>query len=142
MSSKLPSVLFLCVHNAGRSQMAAALLRHYADDKIEVRSAGSAPADTLNPVAIEAMAELGIDLIAGGAAPKLLEQQAVVDSDVIITMGCGDSCPIFSGKRYEDWELDDPAGQGLEVVRRIREDIDVRVRALIIEILGEIPIRR
>jgi arsenate reductase len=122
--------------------MAAALLRHYADDKIEVRSAGSAPADTLNPVAIEAMAELGIDLIAGGAAPKLLEQQAVVDSDVIITMGCGDSCPIFSGKRYEDWELDDPAGQGLEVVRRIREDIDVRVRALIIEILGEIPIRR
>lgn len=122
--------------------MAAALLRHYADDKIEVRSAGSAPADTLNPVAIEAMAELGIDLIAVGAAPKFLEQQAVVDSDVIITMGCGDSCPIFPGKRYEDWELDDPAGQGLEVVRRIREDIDVRVRALIIEILGEIPIRR
>lgn len=141
MGLEFPSVLFVCVHNAGRSQMAAALLRHYADDKIEVRSAGSAPAVTLNPVAIEAMAELGIDLIASGAAPKVLDQQAVVDSDVIITMGCGDSCPIFPGKRYEDWELDDPAGQGLEAVRRIREHIDVRVRALVIEILGEMPTR-
>lgn len=142
VSLKMPSVLFVCVHNAGRSQMAAALVRYYADDKIEVRSAGSAPADTLNPIAIEAMAELGIDLVASGATPKVLEQQVVADSDVVITMGCGDTCPIFPGKRYEDWALDDPAGQGLEVVRGIREQIDLRVRALIVEILGEIPIRR
>ena len=142
MDLMIPSVLFVCVHNAGRSQMAAALVRYYANDKIEVRSAGSAPADTLNPVAIEAMAELGIDLVASGATPKVLEPQVVVDSDVIITMGCGDTCPIFPGKRYEDWELDDPAGQGIEAVRRIREQIDVRVRALIVEILGEMPLRR
>jgi arsenate reductase len=122
--------------------MAAALVHFYADDKIEVRSAGSAPADILNSVAIEAMAELGIDLVANGATPKVLEPQVVVDSDVIITMGCGDTCPIFPGKRYEDWELDDPAGQGIEAVRRIREQIDVRVRALIVEILGEMPLRR
>ena len=120
--------------------MAAALIRYYANDKIEVRSAGSAPADSLNPIAIEAMAEMGIDLVASGATPKVLEPQVVAESDVIITMGCGDTCPIFPGKRYEDWELDDPAGQSIEVVRRIREQIDIRVRALIVEVLGEMPI--
>ena len=137
--SKPPSVLFVCVHNAGRSQMAAALLYHYAADRIDIRSAGSAPADTLNPAAVAVMAEVGIDLIAAGATPKLLDHDAVVSSDVIITMGCGDSCPIFPGKRYEDWELDDPAGQDLEVVRGIREQIDARVRALVTDLLGELP---
>lgn len=131
-----PGVLFVCVHNAGRSQMAAALVRHYAGDRIEVRSAGSAPALTLNPAAIAVMAERGIDLIANGAQPKLLGDDAVVASDVIITMGCGDTCPIFLGKRYEDWVLDDPAGQDLDTVRRIRDEIDIRVQELVRDLLG------
>lgn len=128
MSSR-PSVLFVCVHNAGRSQMAAGYLQHLAGDRIEVRSAGSAPADSVNPAAVEAMAEEGIDLSA--ATPTILTTDAVKESDVVITMGCGDACPIFPGKRYEDWELPDPAGQGLEAVRPIRDDIRGRVEELI-----------
>jgi len=124
-----PSVLFVCVHNAGRSQMAAGYLQHLAGDRIEVRSAGSAPADSVNPAAVEAMAEEGIDLSA--ATPKILTTDAVKESDVVITMGCGDACPIFPGKRYEDWELPDPAGQGVEAVRPIRDDIRGRVEELI-----------
>lgn len=132
-----PGVLFVCVHNAGRSQIAAALVRHYAGDRIDVRSAGSAPALSLNPVAIAVMAERGIDLMADGAQPKLLDDDAVVASDVIITMGCGDTCPIFLGKRYEDWVLDDPAGQDLDTVRRIRDEIDYRVQALVRDLLDD-----
>ena len=124
-----PAVLFVCVHNAGRSQMAAGFLQHLAGGRIEVRSAGSAPADQINPVAVEAMAEVGIDITAN--APKILTTQAVQDSDVVITMGCGDACPFFPGKRYEDWVLDDPAGQGIESVRPIRDEIRTRVEALI-----------
>lgn len=134
MSTK-PSVLFVCVHNAGRSQMAAALLARHAAGRIEVRSAGSAPADTLNPAVVEAMAEIGIDLVAAGAHPKKLSTEAVEAADVVITMGCGDECPFFPGKRYLDWELDDPAGKPLEQVRRIRDEIDGRVRALMAELL-------
>jgi len=126
-----PEVLFVCVHNAGRSQMAAALLAHHAGDRVVVRSAGSAPADDINPAVVEAMAELGIDLRAAGAHPKMLDEAAVRASDVVITMGCGDACPIFPGKRYEDWKLDDPAGQGVESVRPIRDEIASRVEALI-----------
>jgi arsenate reductase len=128
-----PSVLFVCVHNAGRSQMAQGWLRQLAGDRIEVRSAGSAPADQINRVAIEAMAEVGIDITA--EQPKILTTDAVRDSDVVITMGCGDSCPIFAGKRYEDWELTDPAGQGIDVVRGVRDDIRNRVEALVHELL-------
>ena len=128
MSDK-PSVLFVCVHNAGRSQMAAGWLRHLAGDTVEVRSAGSAPADRINPAAVEAMAEVGIDITA--QTPKLLDYDTAQDSDVIITMGCGDACPVFPGKRYEDWALDDPAGQGIEAVRPIRDEIKVRIEALI-----------
>ncbi|MFX0538373.1 arsenate reductase ArsC [Ornithinimicrobium sp. Y1847] len=128
MSDK-PTVLFVCVHNAGRSQMAAAYLQHLAGDRIEVLSAGSAPADQVNPAAVRAMAEEGIDMSAG--QPKLLSDAAVRASDVVITMGCGDTCPIYPGKRYEDWELDDPAGQGIEGVRPIRDQIRHRVTALI-----------
>ena len=124
-----PAVLFVCVHNAGRSQMAAGFLQHLAGDRIEVRSAGSAPADSINPVAVEAMAELGIDITA--EQPKILTPEAVQDSDVVITMGCGDECPYFPGKRYEDWVLADPAGQGIEAVRPIRDEIRSRVEALI-----------
>lgn len=124
-----PSVLFVCVHNAGRSQMAAAYLRALAGDRIEVRSAGSAPADRLNPAAVQAMAEDGIDMSA--ELPKILTTGAVKESDLVITMGCGDTCPVFPGKRYEDWELEDPAGQGVEAVRAIRDDIRGRVQALI-----------
>ena len=124
-----PTVLFVCVHNAGRSQMAAGWLRHLAGDGIEVLSAGSAPAGTINPVAVEAMAEVGIDIAA--QQPKLLSDTAVQASDVVITMGCGDACPFFPGKRYEDWKLDDPAGQGIEAVRVIRDDIRSRIEALI-----------
>jgi arsenate reductase (thioredoxin) len=124
-----PSVLFVCVHNAGRSQMAAGWLRHLAGDRIEVRSAGSAPADSINPAAVEAMAEEGVDITA--ATPTVLTTDAVQQSDVVITMGCGDACPIFPGKRYEDWELPDPAGQGVEAVRPIRDDIRGRVEELI-----------
>ncbi len=129
----VPSVLFVCVHNAGRSQMAAALLRHHGGDAVEVRSAGSAPADTINPAVREVMAELGIDL--GGEHPKILTTEAVEASDVVITMGCGDACPVFPGKRYLDWALEDPAGRGVDAVRPIRDDIDGRVRALVSELL-------
>jgi arsenate reductase len=128
-----PSVLFVCVHNAGRSQMAQGWLRQLAGDRIEVRSAGSAPADQINPVAIEAMAEVGIDITA--EQPKILTTNAVRDADVVVTMGCGDSCPIFAGKRYEDWELTDPAGQGIDVVRGVRDDIRNRVETLVHELL-------
>ena len=128
-STATPTVLFVCVHNAGRSQMAAGFLQHLAGDRIEVRSAGSAPADSINPVAVEAMAEVGIDITT--AQPKILTTEAVQGSDVVITMGCGDACPFFPGKRYEDWVLDDPAGQGLESVRPIRDEIRTRVEALI-----------
>jgi arsenate reductase (thioredoxin) len=128
MSDK-PSVLFVCVHNAGRSQMAAGWLRHLAGDAVEVRSAGSAPAETINPAAVEAMREAGIDITA--QQPKVLEYEVAQDSDVIITMGCGDACPVFPGKRYEDWKLDDPAGLGVAAVRPIRDDLERRVRELI-----------
>ncbi|MFC7491197.1 MULTISPECIES: arsenate reductase ArsC [unclassified Knoellia] len=124
-----PSVLFVCVHNAGRSQMAAGYLEALGGGRVEVRSAGSAPADQVNPAAVEAMAEEGIDLAA--AAPKVLTTEAVQASDVVITMGCGDACPIFPGKRYEDWALEDPAGKGVESVRPIRDDIKRRVVELL-----------
>ena len=138
MTATRPEVLFVCVHNAGRSQMAAALLAHHAGDAVVVRSAGSAPGDDLNPAVVEAMAEVGIDLRAGGAHPKKLEEAAVRASDVVITMGCGDTCPVYPGKRYEDWSLDDPAGQGVEAVRPIRDEIDRRVRDLVAS-LGTSP---
>lgn len=133
MSSAKPSVLFVCVHNAGRSQMAAAYLTHLAGDRVEVRSAGSAPADAVNPAAIAAMLEEGIDMSA--EVPKVLTTDAVRESDVVITMGCGDACPIFPGKRYEDWKLADPAGQGIDAVRPIRDEIRGRIEALIAEIV-------
>ena len=129
-----PQVLFVCVHNAGRSQMAAALLDRYADGRVSVRSAGSAPADSLNPAVVEAMREIGVDLTA--EQPKLLTTEAVEASDVVITMGCGDTCPVFPGKRYLDWTLDDPAGLPVEQVRSIRDEIDRRVRTLVDELLG------
>jgi len=132
MSDK-PSVLFVCVHNAGRSQIAAGWLRHLAGDKIEVRSAGSAPAETINPSAVEAMREVGIDIT--DQTPKLLEFETAQDSDVIVTMGCGDACPIFPGKRYEDWKLDDPAGKSVDAVRPIRDDIKARVEALLADLI-------
>ena len=128
-----PSVLFVCVHNAGRSQMAAGFLRDIAGDRIEVRSAGSLPADRINPVAVDAMAELGIDITA--EQPKVLTTEAVQASDVVITMGCGDACPFFPGKRYEDWKLDDPAGQGIDAVRPIRDDIRARIEQLVSELV-------
>lgn len=128
-----PSVLFVCVHNAGRSQMAAAFLGSLSEGRIEVRSAGSAPADTVNPAAVAAMAEEGIDM--SSEIPKVLTVDAVRESDVVITMGCGDTCPIFPGKRYEDWELADPAGQGVEAVRPIRDEIRARIEGLIAELL-------
>ena len=124
-----PTVLFVCVLNAGRSQMAAGWLRHLAGDTIDVRSAGSEPASQINPVAVEAMREVGIDIT--GATPQLLATKTVEDSDVVITMGCGDACPIFPGKRYEDWELTDPAGQSIEVVREVRDDIRGRIEKLV-----------
>jgi arsenate reductase len=133
MTSPIPSVLFVCVHNAGRSQMAAGFLRHLAGDRVEVRSAGSVPAEQINPVAVEAMAELGIDI--AGEQPKVLTTEAVQDSDVVITMGCGDACPYFPGKRYEDWKLDDPAGHGIEAVRPIRDDIRARIENRVSELL-------
>lgn len=132
-----PSVLFVCVHNAGRSQMAAGWLRHLAGDRIEVRSAGTEPADRINPVAVAAMAELGIDITAN--TPEVLTGAWVQTSDVVITMGCGDACPYFPGVSYRDWPLADPAGQPLDVVRPIRDDIGERVRALIAELLNEHP---
>ena len=124
-----PSVLFVCVHNAGRSQMAAAFLAHLSQGSIEVRSAGSQPANDVNPAVVQAMAEVGIDIAA--EKPKILTDQAVRESDVVVTMGCGDTCPFYPGKRYEDWVLDDPAGQGVEAVRPIRDTIRQRVEALI-----------
>ena len=132
--SEKPSVLFVCIHNAGRSQMAAAYLTHLAGDRVVVRSAGSAPAESVNPAAVAAMLEEGIDMSA--ETPKILTTDAVRASDVVITMGCGDTCPIFPGKRYEDWDVADPAGQPLEVVRDIRDDIQARVTTLLRNILG------
>lgn len=129
----IPTVLFVCVHNAGRSQMAAGYLRAFSGDQIRVLSAGSEPADQINPVAVEAMREEGIDI--AGATPTLLDVEDVRESDVVITMGCGDACPIFPGKRYEDWVLEDPAGADLEAVRLIRDDIKSRVLALIDELV-------
>jgi protein-tyrosine-phosphatase len=130
--SKKASVLFVCVHNAGRSQMAAGFLQSLAGDRVEVRSAGTAPKNSVNQVAVEAMAEAGIDVSA--QTPKVLTDQAVIDSDYVITMGCGDACPFYPGKTYLDWQLDDPAGQGIEPVRVIRDEIRARVEALIAEI--------
>ncbi|QNE18213.1 hypothetical protein F1D05_10285 [Kribbella qitaiheensis] len=127
-----PAVLFVCIHNAGRSQMAAGWLRHLAGDTVEIRSAGSEPANQINPIAIEAMREVGVEIT--GNTPQLLESEAVRDSDVVITMGCGDACPIFPGKRYEDWELIDPAGQPIEVVREVRDDIRGRVEKLVADL--------
>jgi len=133
MTTEKPSVLFVCVHNSGRSQMAAGYLRELGAGRIEVRSAGSEPKDEINPVAVDAMAEEGIDIT--GNTPKILTVDAVKESDVVITMGCGDACPIFPGKRYEDWELDDPAGQGIESVRPIRDEIKRRVQELVDQLL-------
>ena len=127
--SDRPSVLFVCVHNAGRSQMAAGWLRHLGGDAVEVRSAGSAPAERVNPAAVEAMREVGIDIT--DQTPKLLEYETAQDSDVIITMGCGDACPVFPGQRYEDWKLDDPDGKGVEAVRPIRDEIRSRIEILL-----------
>jgi arsenate reductase len=139
VSDHRPEVLFVCVHNAGRSQMAAALLSHRAGDRVVVRSAGSAPAEDINPAVVEAMAELGIDLRASGAHPKKLEEAAVMASDVVISMGCGDACAIYPGKRYEDWVLQDPAGHGIDAVRPIRDEIDRRVQDLIVDLLPPSP---
>jgi arsenate reductase (thioredoxin) len=134
--TETPTVLFVCVHNAGRSQMAAALLDHHAKGRVQVLSAGSAPADQVNPAVVEAMAELGLDI--SRQYPKPLTTEAVQGSDVVITMGCGDACPVFPGKSYLDWQLEDPAGKGVEAVRPIRDDIDRRVRHLLAE-LGQDP---
>ncbi|MET8646594.1 arsenate reductase ArsC [Streptomyces sp. NPDC004096] len=131
-AAERPSVLFVCVHNAGRSQMAAAFLTHLAGDRVQVRSAGSAPADTVNPAVVEAMSEAGINISA--EVPKVLTVEAVQASDVVITMGCGDTCPVFPGKRYLDWDLADPAGHGVDAVRPIRDEIEKRIRGLIDEI--------
>jgi protein-tyrosine-phosphatase len=133
LKADVPEVLFVCVHNAGRSQMAAALLERYAAGRIHIRSAGSEPASSLNPRVVEAMGELGLDV--SRAFPKPLTDDYVRAADVVITMGCGDTCPIYPGKRYEDWELDDPAGQDLDAVRRIRDEIDVRVKKLVGELV-------
>jgi arsenate reductase (thioredoxin) len=129
-----PRILFVCVHNAGRSQMAAGFMSHLGQGRVEVLSAGSAPKDSINPVAVEAMAEIGIDI--SNNSPKVLTNDAVEQSDAVITMGCGDVCPFYPGKRYEDWVLDDPAGQGIESVRVIRDEIKVRVETLLAELLG------
>ncbi len=133
----MPSVLFVCVHNAGRSQMAAAFLTHLAGDRVVVRSAGSQPADAVNPAVVEAMREVGVDI--ASEVPKVLTAEAVQASDVVITMGCGDACPFFPGKRYLDWELPDPAGQGVDAVRPIRDEIERRIRGLLAEL--DVPAR-
>ena len=133
-SASKPSVLFVCVHNAGRSQMAAGFMTHLGKGRVEVLSAGSAPKDSINPVAVEAMAEVGIDI--SNNSPKVLTPEAVQQSDAVITMGCGDACPFYPGKRYEDWVLEDPAGQGIESVRTIRDEIKVRVENLLAELLA------
>ena len=138
MGETRPEVLFVCVHNAGRSQMAAAFLAHHGGDRVVVRSAGSAPADDLNLAVVEAMAEVGIDLRAAGATPKKLDEAAVQASDVVITMGCGDACPFYPGTRYEDWQLDDPAGQGVDAVRPIRDEIEHRILELLREIVPDL----
>lgn len=132
MSNK-PTVLFVCVHNAGRSQMAAGFMRHIGGDRVEVLSAGSAPKDSINAIAVEAMAEVGIDI--AYQQPKVLTTEAVEESDAVITMGCGDVCPVFPGKRYEDWVLEDPAGQNIEFVRNVRDEIEKRVQTLLSELL-------
>ena len=131
-SNTRKTILFVCVHNAGRSQMAAGFMRTLGGDRVEVLSAGSAPKDSINPVAVEAMAEVGIDIAA--QQPKILTPESVQASDVVITMGCGDACPYYPGKRYEDWKLDDPAGQGIESIRVIRDEIKVRVETLLSEL--------
>ena len=133
-SQSKPSVLFVCVHNAGRSQIAAGFMNHLGKGRVEVLSAGSAPKDSINPVAVEAMAEIGIDI--SNNSPKILTPEAVQQSDAVITMGCGDACPFYPGKRYEDWVLEDPAGQGIESVRVIRDEIKVRVENLLAELLA------
>ncbi|WP_431219518.1 arsenate reductase ArsC [Leifsonia xyli] len=133
MTDTAPTVLFVCVHNAGRSQMAAGFMRELSGGRVEVLSAGSEPKDRINPVAIEAMAEVGIDI--QGNTPKILTTEAVQESDVVITMGCGDTCPVFPGKRYEDWDLTDPAGRPIDEVRPIRDDIKARVQALLEDLL-------
>jgi len=135
MSQARPEVLFVCVHNAGRSQMAAGLLKLRSEGRVQVRSAGSTPAEEINPNAVIALEELGVDM--SEAFPKPLTDEVVRAADVVITMGCGDACPIYPGKRYEDWSLDDPAGHDLETVRRIRGEIDARVQALVAELLPE-----
>ena len=132
-STNKPSVLFVCVHNAGRSQMAAGFMRELSQGRVDVLSAGSAPKDSINPIAIEAMAECGIDI--ANNVPKILTTEAVQASDAVVTMGCGDACPFYPGKRYEDWVLEDPAGQGIEAVRIIRDEIRIRVEALLSELL-------
>lgn len=132
MSDTKATILFVCVHNAGRSQMAAGFMSHLGGDRVEVMSAGSAPKDQINPVAVEVMAEVGIDI--ANNTPKVLTVEAVKESDVVITMGCGDACPIFPGKRYEDWELQDPAGQDIETVRQIRDEIKSRIENLLAEL--------
>ncbi len=134
MNLKKPTVLFVCVHNAGRSQMAAGFMRELGGDRIEVLSAGSAPKNSINPVAVQAMAEVGIDI--AGEQPKVLTPEAVMDSDAVVTMGCGDACPFFPGKRYEDWVLADPAGQDLDFVRKVRDEIKGRVQELLGELLA------
>jgi arsenate reductase (thioredoxin) len=134
--SRLPTVLFVCVHNAGRSQMAAALLAHHAAGRVVVLSAGTAPAASINPAVVQVMAEMGLDLHASGAHPKRLDATQVEASDVVITMGCGDECPFYPGKRYLDWALPDPAGQGVDAVRPIRDEINDRVQALLAELLA------
>ncbi len=131
--SKKPTVLFVCVHNAGRSQMAAGFLEHLGQGRVEVLSAGSAPKESINPIAVEAMLEKGIDI--ANRKPKILTNESVQASDVVITMGCGDACPFYPGKRYEDWVLEDPAGQNLQFVRKVRDEIEERVKQLLIEIL-------
>jgi len=130
-----PTVLFVCVHNAGRSQMAAGFLTALSEGAVDVRSAGSMPGDQINPVAVEAMAEVGIDI--ASEQPKVLTDQAVQDSDVVITMGCGDACPFYPGKRYEDWELEDPAGKTIETVREVRDEIKMRIEALLASLKKE-----
>jgi protein-tyrosine-phosphatase len=133
-SSSKPSVLFVCVHNAGRSQMAAGFMTHLGQGRVEVLSAGSAPKDSINPVAVAAMAEVGIDI--SHNSPKVLTPEAVQQSDAVITMGCGDACPFYPGKRYEDWVLEDPAGQDIDFVRKVRDDIKARVEGLLAELLA------
>jgi len=135
MSSPKPTVLFVCVHNAGRSQMAAGFMNSLGAGRVEVSSAGSAPKDSINPIAVQAMQEIGIDI--SNNVPKVLTPEAVQESDAVITMGCGDACPFYPGKRYEDWVLDDPAGQGIESVRVIRDDIKKRVEQLLSELLSQ-----